>query len=319
MPTKTRSLNIKKKKVICLQCKTEVLESDDAMECDSCCKTFHSLCTHLNKVQIEALVKDPALEFKCHFCKPESDNRDGISTVLMEMREMKETMKFMSAQYDSILNGVKKNSASIKSLQKENKNLREDVKQLKSTVAFLNGERVRNDCIINGIQAETNSKPTEIVLDVAKKVGADICEVEIEDAYFINRNKETSKTAVVVKFINKQTKATFMKEKKKLMQIDVMKNVYINDFLTKECLEILKYAKSLKAVGFKFIYVKAGKVFAKKDDNARQIILKSLNDVDLLLSKHAVGKGARQRLSVPQDEDDGSEDDDDNDGYLSPN
>lgn len=171
-PKPRRSFTNKKQKILCLQCKTEVLESDDAMECDFCKKTLHSLCTQLDKVEIEKLVDNDSLEYKCHFCEPESDNKAELKMILNEMREMKQTMNFMSSQYDTILKGVKKNSEKIKSLQKENKSLREDVKDLKSTVAFLNGIRVQNDCIINGIKKDEQSKPMEVVLDIAKKTGA---------------------------------------------------------------------------------------------------------------------------------------------------
>lgn len=119
-----------------------------------------------------------------------------------------------------------------------------------------------------------------------------------------------------------------MKEKKKLKEVAEMKSVYVNDFLSKDCLELLNYAKSLKAVGFKFVYAHAGKIFAKKDVNARQILLKELDDVDQLL-KSSVSKTAKvsgRRAGNDNDDDeiedeteDEEEDDDDEDGFLSPN
>lgn len=299
MAPKTRkSINNKKKKIVCIQCKTDVLANDDAIECDCCCETLHSFCTQLDKVEIERLVNDPTLEYKCHFCQPRNNNEHVINTILKEMREMKQTMNFMSSQYDEILKGVKKNTVSIKKLEKENKSLREDVKNLKSV---------------------EKSTAVDVVLDVAKKAGAGICENEIDEAYFTNRNKNPNKTSVVVKFTNRKSKFAFMKEKKKLKDIDELKTVYVNDFLPKESMEILQHAKSLKSVGFKYVYTREGKIFAKEQEDSRQILLRCMDDVDALLLKSSVGRRFRNSHGVVANDDEEGEDDDDDDGSLSPN
>lgn len=199
--------------------------------------------------------------------------------------------------------------------------MREDVKKLKSTVDFLNGVRVQNDCIINGVKTDINSKPVDVVLEVAKNSGANICEDEIEDAYFLNRNKQTNKASVVVKFTSKRSKSLFMKEKRKLNEVADMKTVYVNDFLTKDTLELLKYAKSLKTVGYKFVYAKAGKIFARKDVNSKQVHLKDLEDVDHVL-KSSISRQPRASTSraatADGDATDFSDEEVDDDGFLSP-
>lgn len=312
MPNKTRkSLNIKKKKIICVACKTEVLESDEAMECDSCNKTLHSLCTQLNKVQIEKLINNPSLEFKCQICEPCDESSSDIKTMLKEMREMRSTMNFMSSQYDTILKGVKKNTADVKKLQKENDILREDVKKLKSTVMFLNDIRVQNNCIINGVVAESQENAVDVVLNIAKKSGADVCEDDIDDAYFLGRSKHTNKSAVVVKFVNNKSKTIFMKEKKKLNTLEGMKSVFVNDFLSKDSLELFKHAKSLKSVGFTSVFTSGGRIFVKRNVNSRQIRIRNMDDVDQLLLKSTNNriKPVRGTLNEPVLDDDDDDDD----------
>ncbi|KAI8119868.1 hypothetical protein CVS40_8785 [Lucilia cuprina] len=322
MPSNVRkSINNQKKIISCLQCETPVLESDEAIECDLCKKTLHLLCTKLNKVEIEEVMNDDSLDFKCQFCEPTNDGNAEFKTILKEMKEMKETIKFMSSQYDDILRGVKKNTQNIKSLQKENKNLK-DVKKLKSSIAFLNDIRVKNNCIINGIKTEGKSNAVDIVLDIAKKSGAEISEDKIEDAYFIGRKNDKDKSSVVVKFLDHKSKMAFIKEKRKLREMEEMKNVFVNDFLSKESLEVLKHAKSLKTVGFKYIYTIAGKVFVKQMDGSRQIRVRSMDDVDGLLMKFAAGTSKRTygRSGVYDNIDD-EDDDDDKPGacFMSPN
>lgn len=62
MPGKTRK-SLNKNKIICVQCKTEVLESDDALQCDVCEKTLHSLCSKLNKTEYDNVINNPNLEY----------------------------------------------------------------------------------------------------------------------------------------------------------------------------------------------------------------------------------------------------------------
>lgn len=321
-PKKRKSINAKKNSIICVQCKTAVLDSDESFQCDVCSKSLHTQCTQLNKVEIEKYLKDDSLEYKCHFCETEKNaSSSDFSTLVREMREMKETMKFMSLQYDDILKGVKTNTTTIRNLKKENKNLREDVKQLKSTVSFLNNIRVQKDCIINGINAADGKSAVDVVLDIAKKTGADICEDEIEEVYFVNNRKQSTKSSVVVKFNNKKSKSTFMKEKNKLKNMDDMKAVYINDLLSKENLELLHHAKSLKSVGFKFVFAQGANIFVKKNFDSKSIRLKCLDDVDEMLMRAATGSASRVNragalLECSDDVSDDDEDDDDA-GFLS--
>ncbi|KAI8117949.1 hypothetical protein CVS40_10315 [Lucilia cuprina] len=159
-----------------------------------------------------------------------------------------------------------------------------------------------------------------VVLNIASKAGINIQEDDVDETYFLNgnkqnkKNKQNNRKSIVVKFTNKQTKQKLMREKSKLKEINELKNVFINDFLCKETLQLLNYAKSLKEVGFKFIYAKNGNIFAKKNEKSRQyiIILKTMDDVDELLSK-TVGCGAKRKILDAINDDVSGDDEDDED------
>lgn len=323
MPGKRRkSLNIKNK-MICLQCKTQVLEEEDSMQCDACNKTLHSVCTKMDKKEIEKLLHNDSLEYKCHFCKP-NENTSVVSdlaeikTKLNQLDDIRETIKFMASQYDEILKGVAYNKKKIDNLQKENNTLRGEIKELKSTVKFLNDVRVQNNCIINGVKIENETiGPMQAVLDLAKKTGADIRENEIDDAYFLNaNNNKSAKKSLVVKFVNKNSKKVFMSGKAKLKQIDELKTVYINDLLSKESLEVFNYAKTLKTVGYKFVYAKDGNIFARKDEKTRYNKINSMDDVDKMLLS---ASGVRNRAAVVRRDASDEDDEDENNFFQSPN
>lgn len=334
MGSRRKSLNIKNK-IICLQCKTAVLESEDALQCDVCNKTLHSICTKKDKKQIEKLLNDDSIEFKCHFCEPTESTAvvselTEIKSKLNQLDDIRETIQFMSSQYDAILKGVANNTKKIKSLQKENKTLRNEVKDLKSAVKFLSDDRVKNDCVINGVKVDETAKPIDVVLNIANKTGANICEDEIDEVYFLNRNRklntESSKEStksVVVKFVNKKSKQIFMNEKAKMKDIDGLKKVYVNDFLSKESMAVFNHAKSLKTIGYEFVYANSGGIFVKRNSNSRQIRIKSMDDVDRILLNSSGGGSRRSRATaadiVISDDDVDDDEDDDESSFRSPN
>lgn len=322
-----KSLN-NKNKIVCSQCKTEVLTNEDALQCDVCNKTLHSICTKKDKKQIEKLLNNASLEFTCHFCQPsESANvvneLTEIKSKLNQLDDIRESIKFMSSQYDTILKGVANNNKKINNLQKENKSLRNEVKQLKSSVKFLNDVRVQNDCVINGVKVKDEKvKAIDIVLNIAQKTGADICENEIDDAYFLNTKEKSSNVSteprmksIVVKFANKKCKKIFMAEKAKMKDMDDFKKVYVNDFMCKESMEVFNYAKSLKEVGYSFVYTRGGIIFARKDSNSRPFRIKSMDDVDRILLNSS-GGGGRRNGSVVHVETTDDDSDDDGDGNV---
>lgn len=90
-----------------------------------------------------------------------------------------------------------------------------------------------------------------------------------------------------------------------------MKTVYINDFLSKQSLEVFHHAKSLKTIGYKFVYSRDGNIFAKKDEKSKQIKIKSMEDVDKILLAASGGLLRKNRTVIVPAET--SEDDDDGD------
>lgn len=330
MPTKSRQ-SLNKKKINCDQCQFQVLDDEDSIQCDACERTLHSVCTKMDKRQYEKLLKNTSLRYECHFCDGSSEE-SSLSNDLLEIKtklkqldqldEVTKTIQFMSSQFDTILKGVASNKKKIDSLQNENCLLREEVNSLKLSLKFLNDDRVKKDCIINGVD-DKKENATEVVMDIAKIIGAEISADQVEDAYFVhnkksNKNEASNKKSIVVKFSKKIHKDKFMAEKSKLKQNDTLRNVFINDFLCKESMELLNYAKSVKAVGYKFVFAKGSKVFVKKDEKSHLVFIKSMDDVDKILLRSSKGGASTSRRGrTALVEGDISEEEDN--AFLSPN
>lgn len=68
-----------------------------------------------------------------------------------------------------------------------------------------------------------------------------------------------------------------------------LQNVFINDFLSRDTIELLNHAKSVKAVGYKFVFVRGGKVFIRKNENSRVVGVRSMDEVDKVLLESSQG------------------------------
>lgn len=333
MASKNRR-SIKTAKIICAQCRLEVVEEkEENIQCDKFSKTFHSLCTNLDKRQYEYLLENESEQYVCHLCENKSggslkEELKEIKTKLNQLdqlRSITEAIDFMSKQYDALLKGIAENNKKMDLVQKENKVLKNEIATLKTSVKILNNQRVKNDCIIRGIETNNDLKAVETVLKITKQVGIDLKEESIEDAYFFKKkgDKNNNKQTMVVKFNNKRAKDYLMMSKSKLKENDATKSVYVNDYLSKETLSLFNAAKDLKCIGYSSVYTTGSRVFVKKNEISKPRLIRDVYDVDEIMSEGATMKSKRRSMNrevaVDAVAENISEDDDGNgSAFLSP-
>lgn len=280
------------KKIICIKCEKEIKEeSDDYIQCDKCGKDFHFRCSGLTRREFERFLNNESELFSCQSCA--GDNEDikqelkKINTELKKLDkldQLTESINFMSAKFDEIIKNVEQNRKKINDVERENKKLKNEVETLKSSVRNLNNYRVKNDCIISGLKVENGVKAADAVINFSKTVGVELDSNCVEDAYFIKNNRQQNeKQSVVVKFTSKVQKEKLMGAKPKLKANEDTKMVYINDFHSKETLNLLYHAKSLKSSGYQHVYARNEKVFCKKSDISKPIPIHCEDDVDAML------------------------------------
>lgn len=300
----------------------EVKENkEESIECDKCGRIFHAVCTKLDKRQYDRLLKNSEEEYVCHLC----DNDDNtaatvgeelrrIQSKLNKLDQLQESINFMSSKFDEVIKGITENKKKIQNIEKENKNLKSEIKLLKQSVKMLNDQRVKNDCVVSGIVVNNEASAAETVIELSKTVGVEIQKETIDEAYYLRRkNLSNPTTSLVVKFNSKSAKEKLMSVKSNLKKNETTKSIYVNDFLSKESLELLNYAKTLRSVGYQSIYSHAGRIYAKKSDITKPRLIKSEEDVDSILIEATTNKFHNRRVShmqpiIPEDSD-GSEED----------
>lgn len=316
-------------KTICSQCKCEINEEkEDNIACDKCRKTFHAQCTKLDKRQFENLVENEGEEYVCHLCEGGDDvaiknDLKLIKTKLCQLDQLSaihDSITFLSKQYDEVLKSIVENKKIVDEIKKENYFLKEEIKNLKTSVKVLNDDRVRNHCIVMGLKNKEDVSAADAVVDLSKDIGVEITADNIEEAFYLkNRDKKSNKRNVIVKFDTKKSKSAFMSAKSQLKANDETKNVFVNDLLSKETLNLLNYAKTLKSVGYISVFPRNGRVFAKRSELTRPRVIKSEDDVDQILLEASTNK-PRKRISLNKTVAvvDSSEDDDVDADFQSP-
>lgn len=321
MPNSSRR-SVKKNKTLCGQCRMVVEEAkDDNIECDKCGKIFHALCTKLDKRQYDQLLKNSEEEYVCHLCNGDDTTAGTVREELLRIQsrlnkldQLQDSMNFMSQKFDEVLKGISENKKKIQNIEKENKNLKMEIKTLKDSVKILNDQRVKNDCVVSGVHINNDISAADAVIQISKLVGVEITKETIDDAYFLKtKNQSNTKKSLVVKFNSKTAKEKLMSVKSKLKNNEITKTVYVNDFLSKESMELLNYARTLKSVGYHAVYSYSGRIFAKKSEITKPRLIRSEEDVDAILLEATTSKFHNRKLSKKAitviDDSDGSEDD----------
>lgn len=328
--SKSNRRSMKPNKKNCSQCNLVVNEEeDDFIVCDKCNKIYHVVCTQLDKRKYEFFLQHENAEFVCHQCDCSGSIKTELNEIKRDLKKLdslQETMNFMSKQYDDILKGVVENKKKIEAVQKENKILKQEVKTLKNSIKFLNDQRVKHDCLVSGVEVPDGSSAVDTIIKLTSEVGVELNAESIDDAYFVKkRNNRTGKNekkneekaekqTVVVKFNSKKSKEKLMSVKPKLKETE--SNIFVNDFLSRETLSLLNYAKTLKTVGYRAAYAAGGKIFVKKSELSKPKFIASEEEVDELLLEATTNRSRNRRsLHGTNTEHEAAVDDD---VYLSP-
>ena len=128
-----------------------------------------------------------------------------------------------------------------------------------------------------------NATAVNSVLELAKGIGVNIGPENINDAYFLRKTGTSDKKRVAVKFSNKQSKDKLMSLKPKLKENKNLSAAFVNDFLTKETLDLLNYVTALKNVGYSFVFARSGRIFYMKSETSRAQVVRCEEDLDKLI------------------------------------
>lgn len=303
----------------CGICLKPLLTKHVKLQCDECKFEFHAQCCKMSKVDVDCLVSE-GLPWRCNPCAAErrksmvfeSQAQSGnltledIMSILREIKaEMRETIKEFNSSYE-VLNEkleantelLKKQSEELRSYIDETTRLREENCVLKKKIIDLevrledSEQYSRGNCLeLHGIPEE----PNECVIDIVKNIGQAL-ELNINDSMVDNchrlgkRGDASGPAGIIVKFVRKLDAEEVLRKRRikrnlstSHLGLSLDRPVYINESLCPARRRLYSLARAAKREkGYKYLWLRNGKIFLRKEENAPICYIKSQTDLDKL-------------------------------------
>lgn len=219
--------------------------------------------------------------------------------VTNEIRELKLSMTFYADKYEEQKLKNEAFAEEIKQLKKLNEETQQEIKRLKSENTIKDQQARSNNVVIVGISNSIEDQKSNS--QIKRKVDMVISHIDPEikptdyQIHIVTKAKENS--PLLISFHKPQCKESLLarrKEKGKIQGSDcglVKSNpIYVNEDLTRETRELFREARKLRRdVGYKFVWVKAGNVFARRNEDSDVIKIKFIKDIEKLLSERISG------------------------------
>ncbi|KAJ8711439.1 hypothetical protein PYW07_008681 [Mythimna separata] len=214
-------------------------------------------------------------------------------------RELKESVKFMSDDYDRIKSELKICSENSKSLSKENVALKQLVSDLSVRVNLIEQYSRQQNIEINGVPENKVENLVKTVVQLGNAVATSIREEDIFSAVRVRKFDPENRNprAVIVKLRTTQTRDVILTSVMKFNKAHPTgklnsqhlgyggppKPIYVSEHLSPVNKQI--YAATRKAAtekGYKYVWVRDGKVLTRKADGEQAKHIRSLDAVALL-------------------------------------
>lgn len=284
--------------MLCNVCNDDIYDGDN-IKCSMCNAFLHFGCASLRETSFRKMSKVAKQNWCCNKCKfPDSIVKAPFlaSTTVLEridthtlsnetFKSLIESVNFMSDKFDSFGKQLQEMITTIKYIKEENQILKEQNNKMKNEVAYLDKrinileqKSIENFVEIVGVPQINNENCMKTVEAITASVGV---ETTFLKAFRIKSKIENKPSKIIAEFQTNQIKRTVMENvrKTKLTGITVNANwsddkIFINDSLTQFNRNLFFKAKVVaREKGYKFVWFKDLKLFIKKNENTKVIII----------------------------------------------
>lgn len=197
--------------------------------------------------------------------------------------QIKENTTALKAQTEQ--NG--KLSALIESLSAENTLLKKKIRDLEERVEDME-QYSRSNCLeIQGIPLT----PTEDVLSIVKEVGQaldmQIADTMVDACHRLGRRNDDNPPGIIVKFVRRTDKEKFLQKRRVKRTLSTRhlgrsddRPIYVNESLSPARRRLHALARRFqKEENYKFLWVRNGRIFLRKEENAPVKVITSSEDL----------------------------------------
>ncbi|XP_026322775.1 uncharacterized protein LOC113232312 [Hyposmocoma kahamanoa] len=219
--------------------------------------------------------------------------------ITQQMAGFNESMTFFNTQFEEMKNSLEEKNSQLIQLEKENTNLQATMRDLTSRMNLIEQNLRESNIEINGIPENRNENLPNIVLQLTKATGNPLTDTDILHAVRVAKfNKDDGRPrAAVVKLRSPRLRdavlagvANFNKKTpdNKLCSHHLgiggsRSPVFVSEHLTPTSKQLhAATRKKAKEAGYKFVWVRNGRVFVRKDEQCQYLLIKNNDCLKLM-------------------------------------
>lgn len=220
--------------------------------------------------------------------------KDTVDSMRTTMNEMQTSLIFYSSEYDSLVKSAKTQDKVIKDLQKETTALRSLVLEQTNEILQLKADHNDSDQTnrlsnleIHGIPVSVRENIVHIMSDLAGQLNVERFEPAHVEAAHRLPARPGAVPPILVRFNSVSQKERWMACRGRLGSLpreDSHPRIYFNDNLTEANRKLFWMARTKgKEKGFKFVWVRHGKIFAKQSQTSPLLRITNTGALDQIV------------------------------------
>lgn len=224
--------------------------------------------------------------------------------ILQKITDVETAIQFLSSKYDELKlkydQVISDNAQLMKSntdIESTNTELKHQNFEIMKEINLIKQTELKKNAVIFGVPNVRDHHSLLVTFNnILQKLNINEDDVDIDDIF--QKKTTTEQAPIFIKFKQLKNKIDFMQATKSFTRInkttlntsDVgftnINKIVIVDQLTESNRKLLKEAQQLRIHGYKFIWTKNGKIFAKKREEAEVVEINNLNIIHELKSQN---------------------------------
>jgi regulator of replication initiation timing len=297
----------------CGKCLKSLKNVKGKVDCCGCSKAFHFKCVNMSADDV-AYLAELGQVWRCEPCAIERRRSMVLETatnvnyndVLKLVQELKSEFKHVEKSLGESLNSCHEElitanekllaqtneiaslKGALEKMVSENTSLRNTISKLETRIDDLEQYSRRNNFEIHGVPQNPNENVLNIVKSVGDAIGVKIEESMIDACHRLKTNQGSGRApGIIVKMVRRIDTETILQKRRvkkdlstRHLGLAVDSPVYINESLSPARRRLLAATREArKTKGYKYVWVRGGKIFCRKGDGDEVIHVKSMEDL----------------------------------------
>lgn len=303
----------------CGSCSKKINRSQFFIVCSVCDDRFHGACVNMSESDVEFL-KEGNRVWRCDDCQGarrksmalEAAASEGDVTlqdvikILNEMRmdnkkmekNLGKSINFCHETIDELVKRIESQEKimveycnKIEAYETEIKALTSKNEELESRLLESEQYSRRNCLEVHGVPHTPTEDPEDVIITVGRALGCEFKKDMIEACHRLTKKTKDGRPApIIVKFIKRSIKEDILRKRRvkrdfstRHMNLPSDEPVYINESLCPGRRAVFAAARKAKGdLGYKYLWVRGGTIFMRKQEGSSVIALKAMKDVSML-------------------------------------